>query len=121
VDELKAQTMHFIENKRDEVKHKWEEASKDVIESFLKIFGGHDWHSWDALWQGGRTRIAHALTSPSNSPEHSDDDDDDDEEEEEEESETAGQSQSLANDGAFARKRKVETHTTASAKKTKSS
>ncbi len=33
VDEVK----EFVESKKDEIKQKWEETSKEVISSFLKV------------------------------------------------------------------------------------
>lgn len=72
VDEVRTQTKKFFEDKTESVKHKWEETSRDVISSFLRVFGGsgNDWNVYP--------RIMRALRSPSPSPTHSDQEEEED-------------------------------------------
>ncbi len=53
VDSVKEQTKDFIERKKDEYLHKWEETSKEVIGAFLKYFGS----PIDEFWNRGKRRI----------------------------------------------------------------
>merc|ERR1711944_287121 len=58
-----------LENKKDEYIQKWEDTSKDVIGTFLRMFGQREWNFED-FWNNSRRRITQAL-SPSNSREGS--------------------------------------------------
>jgi hypothetical protein len=53
VDSVKEQTKDFIERKKDEYLHKWEETSKEVIGAFLKYFGS----PIDEFWNRGKRKI----------------------------------------------------------------
>ena len=61
---------------QDEYIQKWEDTSKDVIGTFLRMFGQREWN-FEHFWNNSRRRITQAL-SPSQSrdgtPEPSDDD-----------------------------------------------
>lgn len=67
---------HFITEKKDEYIQKWEDTSKDVIGTFLRMFGQREWN-FEHFWNNSRRRITQAL-SPSQSrdgtPEPSDED-----------------------------------------------
>jgi len=67
MDEAKS----FITEKKDEYIQKWEDTSKDVIGTFLGLFGHRDWN-FEHFWNNSKRRITQAL-SPTGSPEHSDD------------------------------------------------
>ena len=54
---------------KDEYIQKWEDTSKDVIGTFLRMFGQREWNFED-FWNNSRRRITQAL-SPSNSREGS--------------------------------------------------
>ena len=56
---------------QDEYIQKWEDTSKDVIGTFLGLFGHRDWN-FEHFWNNSKRRITQAL-SPTGSPEHSDD------------------------------------------------
>lgn len=73
VDEVK----EHIERKKGEYVTKIEETSKDIIGSFMALFGARDW-SIDAFWNRSKERITHVLGSPSASPKHEDSESDDD-------------------------------------------
>eukprot|EP00095_Tigriopus_kingsejongensis_P011287 maker-scaffold14_size734282-snap-gene-2.21 protein:Tk11287 transcript:maker-scaffold14_size734282-snap-gene-2.21-mRNA-1 annotation:"choline-phosphate cytidylyltransferase b" len=77
VEDISNQTKSYIEKTRDHIQHTWEDKSKEVIGSFLKIFGGNDW-VLDSLWSRSRRSIAKVLHSPNNSEDEGDDDIDDD-------------------------------------------
>lgn len=72
VDEVKEDVRQFVEKKKDEVKSKWEETSKEVIGSFLSIFGGPQEWNWASF------RRAKALASPN--PSDCEEEDDSEEE-----------------------------------------
>jgi len=61
VDEVKTQTKEYL--------HKWEESSKNFIESFIGFFGHREWNV-EQFWSDGRRRITQAF-SPAGSREGS--------------------------------------------------
>lgn len=68
-----------IDKKSGEYKRLLEDTSKDVIGSFLRIFGGPQ-DSWNAIWTRSRAGILNVLAaSPAGSPMNSDDEDEEDE------------------------------------------
>ncbi|TRY63395.1 hypothetical protein TCAL_01840 [Tigriopus californicus] len=75
VEAMSSQTKSYIEKKRDQIQHTWEDKSKELLGSFLKIFGGNDWHL-DNLWNRSKRRLAQVLYSPENSEDEDDDEDD---------------------------------------------
>ena len=61
VDEVKTQTKEYLQ--------KWEESSKNFIESFIGFFGHREWNV-EQFWSDGRRRITQAF-SPAGSREGS--------------------------------------------------
>ena len=103
VDEVKEQTKKFIEHTKDDLVHRWEETSRDVISSFLRVFGGNgnDWNFYP--------RVMRALRSPSASPDASDNEQDDEEEEfENQDKNEASSSKASSSSATNGTKRKSE-------------
>jgi len=87
VDEVKSQTKSFIDRKKDEYIHKWEETSKEFIGRFLGLFGHPEWNI-EHFWSNSRRRITQAFSpagSREGSPEPLDDSGEEDEAVEEDE------------------------------------
>lgn len=76
MDEAKS----FIDRKKDEYVQKWEDTSKEVIGTFLNMFGQR--FDLEHFWNTNRRRITQAL-SPVGSPEASDNDSENEDEESE--------------------------------------
>ena len=106
-----------IDKKSGEYKRLLEDTSKDVIGSFLRIFGGPQ-DSWNAIWTRSRAGILNVLAaSPAGSPMNSEDED-----EEEESMETNGENGASAMDATAAAnmKRKSSESRDVNSKKTRS-
>lgn len=72
MDELKTKGKRVMENigeKRTDIIQKWEEKSRDIIDTFLHLFGGEGRLSH--IWNEGKGRLMQALSPPS-SPQASD-------------------------------------------------
>ncbi|XP_026281794.1 choline-phosphate cytidylyltransferase A isoform X2 [Frankliniella occidentalis] len=66
MDELKTKGKRVMENigeKRTDIIQKWEEKSRDIIDTFLHLFGGEGRLSH--IWNEGKGRIMQALSPPS--------------------------------------------------------
>ncbi len=61
MDEVKDRTKRFFEHKKDEYMHRMEDG-KELVGSFLKLFGGQDWNL-DAFWNRSRNRLTRALSA----------------------------------------------------------
>ncbi|XP_034249310.1 choline-phosphate cytidylyltransferase A-like [Thrips palmi] len=81
MDELKTKGKRVMENigeKRTDIIQKWEEKSRDIIDTFLHLFGGEGRLSH--IWNEGKGRLMQALSPPSSPgrPNFDSDEDDDD-------------------------------------------
>merc|ERR1712020_784949 len=72
----KDEAKSFITEKKDEYIQKWEDTSKDVIGTFLGLFGQR--FDLEHFWNTNRRRITQAL-SPAGSPDASEDEDEESE------------------------------------------
>ncbi|KAK3931105.1 Choline-phosphate cytidylyltransferase B [Frankliniella fusca] len=66
MDELKTKGKRVMENigeKRTDIIQKWEEKSRDIIDTFLHLFGGEGRLSH--IWNEGKGRLMQALSPPS--------------------------------------------------------
>ncbi|XP_040582041.1 choline-phosphate cytidylyltransferase B isoform X2 [Lepeophtheirus salmonis] len=77
VDEVKEKTKGFIERKKEEYASKIEVTSKELIGTFMALFGARDWN-FDQFWAHSKERLSHALSPPASPSRNEDDDYDED-------------------------------------------